>query len=265
MVSLAGMLRVLIAWVILLAGFLVQGCMRPPKPEQVMPGPLAQQIVAERVSAVMVASRNSIQDWADQRFPKMYAREDVDGGSAAPISPDGYFLTADHVLARVGKGLNAFVIYRWSGTLVTAKARVVWRSSKADLALLHVPLKTPYFYRWTPPQRWLPAGTWVIHGGIATGFKSAAGKLATALAPENRFTRARRFEIDIPLQPGDSGGPVVDAFGRLVGINSAVEFLVPMDTAFFVDSEGTRPNTRMIEYLINQDRARNSPGDSPVE
>jgi S1-C subfamily serine protease len=259
------MLRALIAWVILLAGVLVQGCMRPPLPEQVMPGPLAQQIVAERVSAVMVASRDSIQDWADQRFPKMYAREDVDGGSAAPISPDGYFLTADHVLARVGTGLNAFVIYRWSGTLVTAKARVVWRSSKADLALLHVPLKTPYFYRWTPPQRWLPAGTWVIHGGIATGFKFAAGKLGTALAPENQFTRTRRFEIDIPLQPGDSGGPVVDGFGQLVGINSAVEFLVPMDTAFFVDSEGTRPNTRMIEKLIKQDRARNSPADSPVE
>ena len=72
------------------------------------------------------------------------------------------------------------------------------------------------------------------------------------------FTRTRSFKIDIPLQPGDSGGPVVDAYGRLVGINSAVEFLVPMETAFFIDSEGNRPNTRLIDALIQNDRARNS-------
>ena len=64
--------------------------------------------------------------------------------------------------------------------------------------------------------------------------------------------------MDLPLQPGDSGGPVVDAHGGLVGINSAVEFLVPMETAFFVDSEGNRPNTRKIESIIQSDRARNA-------
>ena len=72
-----------------------------------------------------------------------------------------------------------------------------------------------------------------------------------------RFTGTRKFKIDIPLQPGDSGGPVVDAYGNLVGINSAVEFLVPMETAFFVDSEANRPNTRMIDSLVqNGSRAK---------
>jgi len=195
----------------------------------------------------------------------MNEREDVDGGSAAPIAPDGYFLTADHVLARVGGGRNAFVIYRSRGTLATAKARVVWRSGSTDLALLHAPLATPCFYSWTPPERWLPIGTRVIHGGLATGFKSGTGKLATALGPQHGFTGARKFEIDIPLHPGDSGGPVVNARGELIGINSAVEFLVPMETAFFVDSEGTRPNTQMIGDLIKRDRARNSRSSTPVE
>jgi S1-C subfamily serine protease len=58
------------------------------------------------------------------------------------------------------------------------------------------------------------------------------------------------------LQPGDSGGPVVDAAGDLVGINSAVEFLVPMETAFFIDSEASRPSIRRIESLMSADRAR---------
>ena len=62
--------------------------------------------------------------------------------------------------------------------------------------------------------------------------------------------------MDIPLQPGDSGGPVLDAYGNLVGINSAVEFLVPLETAFFVDSEGNRPNVRKINAIIENDRLR---------
>lgn len=217
---------------------------------------MTRQIVAERVSAVVVTDRGSLDSWVMRNFSTSQAPGDADGGSAAPITADGYFLTADHVLSRMA-GRNVFLIYGQGGRLAPAKARVVWRSEAADLAILHIPVKTPYFYQWTPAGQWLSAGTGVIHGGIATGFKSGEGKLGTSLAPEGGFTRNRRFKIDIPLQPGDSGGPVVDAYGRLVGINSAVEFLVPMETAFFIDSEGNRPNTGMIETVIHNDRARN--------
>ncbi len=86
-----------------------------------------------------------------------------------------------------------------------------------------------------------------------------------SLPPTGPITRTRKFKIDIPLQPGDSGGPVVDATGGLVGINSAVEFLVPMETAFFVDSEASRPNPAMIESLIENDRMGNSRRSGRVE
>lgn len=244
-------------WMLGLACVLVVcSCGQVPPPDPASPGPMARQIVAERLSAVVVTGRDEIGGWAGSRFSAGAAPGDADGGSAAPISGDGYFLTADHVLARM-EGRNVFVIYGRGGRLVTKKARVVWRSEASDLAVLHVPLSTPYFYRWTPPERWFPEGTEIIHGGIATGFKSAPGKMLSSLEPEGVFTRNRRFKIDIPLEPGDSGGPVVDARGGLVGINSAVEFLVPMETAFFVDSEGNRPSTRMIESVMAEDRARN--------
>ena len=237
----------------------------PPPPERAVPGPSTRQMLAERVSAVVVTRRASLRNWTNERFPKMNEHEDVDGGSAAPITADGYFLTADHVLERLKSGRHVFVIYHSGRTLVTAQARVVWRSADADLALLQAAIKTPYFYRWTAARRWLPAGTRIIHGGIATGFRPDIGKLSSTLAPEYGFTPARKFEIDIALQPGDSGGPVVDAHGDLIGINSAVEFLVPMDTAFFVASEGTRPNTRLLAELIKRDRARNSQATAAVE
>jgi S1-C subfamily serine protease len=241
---------------LLLLGWLTQACSVSPPPDTVAPGRMTRQIVAERVSAVVVTDRSNLDNWVSRNFSGSQSPGDADGGSAAPIAPDGYFLTADHVLSRMS-GRNVFLIYGQGGRLVPSKARVVWRSESGDIALLHIPVKTPYYYQWTPADRWLPAGNYVIHGGIATGFKSGEGKLATALAPEGAFTRNRRFKIDIPLLPGDSGGPVVDAHGRLVGINSAVEFLVPMETAFFIDSEGNRPNTRHIDSLIRNDRARN--------
>jgi S1-C subfamily serine protease len=243
---------------LLLMGWLTEACSVAPSPDAAAPTRATRQIVAERVSAVVVTDRANLDNWVSRNFSTSLSPKDADGGSAAPISADGYFLTADHVLSRVA-GRNVFIICGQGGRFVSAKARVVWKSKSSDIALLHIPRKTPYFYQWTPPERWLPAGNFVIHGGISTGMKSADGKLATPLPPESAFTGTRTFKIDIPLQPGDSGGPVVDAYGRLVGINSAVEFLVPMETAFFIDSEGNRPNTRLIDALIRMDRTRNPP------
>lgn len=239
-----------------------QSCTVSPPPEKLSVSHSTRRIVAQRVSAVVVTDRRNLDRWVSRNFITSQAPKDADGGSAAPIASDGYFITADHVLSRV-VGRNVFLIYGQGGRLAPAKARVVWRSGSSDLAILHIPVKTPFYYRWTPPERWLPVGTSIIHGGISTGFKSGEGKLSTALAPEGPFTGTRKFKMDLPLQPGDSGGPVVDAHGGLVGINSAVEFLVPMETAFFVDSEGNRPNVHKIDRVIQSDRARNGGRNFP--
>jgi S1-C subfamily serine protease len=234
-----------------------QSCSVAPPPDRIVASRETRRMVAQRVSAVVVTGRKDLKSWVSRNFVKSQAPHDADGGSAAPISSDGYFLTADHVLAKLA-GRNVFIIYGKGGTLSTAQARVVWRSAADDIAVLHIPLETPNFYRWTAAEKWLPAGSSIVHGGISTGFKGPAGKLSTALAPESLLTGNRKFKMDLPLQPGDSGGPVVDARGGLIGINSSVEFLVPMETAFFIDSEGKRPNTAKIDALIRRDRARGS-------
>jgi S1-C subfamily serine protease len=238
---------------------LMQACTSPPAPDFTTPGPMARQIVGERLTAVVVTKSPAIDGWAARRFAASGAPGDADGGSAAPISPDGYFLTADHVLAQ-SRNRSIFVIYGRGGRVVTAKARTVWRSPEDDLAILHVPIPTPYYYHWSEPRKWMPAGTEVIHGGVATGARSAPGKLSSSIPPERLLTGNRPFKIDIPLQPGDSGGPVVDAYGSLVGINSAVEYLVPLETAFFVDSEANRPSVRKIMEIVRKDRARQRNG-----
>lgn len=253
------MKRLLPAIVTLSAAAGLIACSSPAAPPSSLfisrraPGPEVRQQIARKVSTIVVTDRREIRRWRNDHFSVNEQPGDIDGGSATPVAADGYFLTADHVLERA-PGHRVFVIYGASGK--SAPARVVWRSSGSDIALLHAPISTPDFYQWTPADKWLPAGTVVTHGGIATSRQGMHGKLATSIAPDTHSGGTRHFKIDLPLQPGDSGGPVLDAKGRLVGINSAVEFVVPLETAFFVDSEGNRPNVEQIMRLIEKDRAQ---------
>jgi len=256
-------MQLIFSWprLVIVSTVLLQAC-SAPLPDLTPPSHFTRQLASQRLSVIVVTSRKSLTGWVGSRFAIANAPGDADGGSATPITDDGYFLTADHVLAQ-SAGRHVFVVYGNGGNILTAEARIVWRSYSGDVAVIHAPLATPRFYRWTPPQAWLPAGTPVCHAGISTGFKTDPGKLSTCLSPEGAFTGTRKFKIDLPLKPGDSGGPVIDARGNLIGVNSAVEFLVPMETAFFIDSEGNRPNVRALERIIARDRLANSRATSP--
>lgn len=259
--------RFFLKWIAALLISLTFGCQTAPQPEanRRVPGPYERELVRKRLSAVVVTQRDHLGAWAKQKFSMENAPRDADGGSATPVTDDGYFLTADHVL-ETAPGRNLFVIYGRGGDIVLSKARVVWRSASDDLAILHAPIKTPFFYQWSDPDRWLSAGAQIIHGGMATGLEFIPGKLRTDLAPERWYTRNRRFKIDIPLRPGDSGGPVIDADGKLIGINSAVVYLTPMENfvvfdsegnqprSIFLDSEGNRPSLRFLNTTIEKDR-----------
>jgi S1-C subfamily serine protease len=208
---------------------------------------------AERLSAVVVSDEASIRRWVGSRFSLTKAPENAEGGSAAPISPDGYFVTADHVLESL-PGRKAWIIYGNSGRPQWARARVVWRSRSSDIALLKADIPTPRYYQWAPSRREIPVGTPIMHAGIVTGAQSKPGRLASSVKPDSPVRGFQTFKHDVPLQPGDSGGPVLDARNRLIGVNSAVAFLVPLETAFFIESEGARPSIGHLEGLIERDR-----------
>ncbi len=254
-------MRMVARW---MAGIYVVGlvsCSAPPTPDPALPGGDCFCYVAARRAAVVISDK-PLHRWTTVIRALQDAPDDADGGSATPVSADGYFLTADHVLANAA-GRHVKIVYGGPQTTSAAEARVIWRSSGDDLAILHAPFATPLYYSWTSPSQWIPAGTPLVHGGVITGMKHQIGTLVAPLAPESRFVRARRFQHSIPLKPGDSGGAVVDAKGRLIGINSAVEFLMPLETAFFIGSEGNRPNTKLISDLIEKDRAATIPAARP--
>ena len=148
------------------------------------PGRTVLRQAAARLTAVVISGKEELSPWVESRFTQGQSPDDADGGSAVPISPDGYFITADHVLSR-SEGRNVFVVHGQQGGLRATRARIVWRSASTDLALLHIPVATPRYYTWTSPDRWLPAGTPVIHSGIATGFQARARKRIAAHVRRN--------------------------------------------------------------------------------
>ncbi len=169
-------------------------------------------------------------------------------GSAAPISPDGYFLTANHVVS--GEKGNEFVlIYDVAGSRQYGRATVVWKDGHADLAVLRSTLKTPDFYTFTPRGKDLSAGTQVLHAGMATGNKAQIGELSERVPGRG----SGNFQHTLRLAPGDSGGPVLLFSGELVGVNSAVGYFTALDTTFFSASRSSRPDPRMIQKIIDED------------
>lgn len=135
-------------------------------------------------------------------------------GCAAVVATDGYCLTAAHVVR--GK-LGVFrTVGDEAGRFVPA--RVVWTSPRQDedLALIHVeglPLPTAFELRRLDVAA---VGTRVVMGGYPGGALRIAisGGAVTAVDGSS-------FEHSAPGQQGDSGGPVIDADGRLIGVASA--------------------------------------------
>jgi len=241
---------------------LVPACSIAPKPDtrQIRPEVRHESM---RWSSAVIVSHNP--DWKPRphmRKNVLAVPADAEGGSATPVTADGYFLSAHHVI----DGYLDCTIYLCYGyESKWRKARVVWSDEAADLVLLHVEMNSPGYYRWSDPAEWLPSGTRVFHVGIATAADKLSGKILSDLSPESPWTRNRLFKMDLPLKPGDSGGAVLDGRGNLVGINSAVEYLVPMETAFFVDSEASRPNIHELDRIIRLDRERKHEMSSVVD
>ena len=234
---------------------LVPACGIPPKPDTLPIRPDLQQECMRWSSAVIVSHKPNWKPQLQIGKHGFAIPAHAEAGSATPVSSDGYFLSAHHVI----EGYLDCTIFVWyGGDSGWRKARLVWSDEAADLVLLHVDMKTSGHYRWSDPDEWLSAGMKVFHVGIATGSEMMVGKVLTDLRPEPRWGGGNRmFKMDLPLKPGDSGGAVLDRHGNLVGINSAVEYLVPMETAFFVDSEASRPNIRKIKDIIRLDRRQN--------
>lgn len=142
------------------------------------------------------------------------------GGSASVISADGLLLTSAHVVAGADRGEAAF----GDGTEVTVD--VVGRDPLSDLAVLRARDGLP------PPVEFgnaatLRVGQLVVALGNPLGLAGSVTAGIVSGLGRSLPTRAGRvvdevIQTDAALNPGNSGGVLADAAGRMVGVNTAV-------------------------------------------
>jgi S1-C subfamily serine protease len=167
------------------------------------------------------------------------ARARGGAGSGVVVTPDGYLLTNEHVVQRVDEARVSFV----DGRTVTAV--VAGRDPATDLAVLRAQAAALPYAQLASAQA-LRAGQLVVAVGNPYGFESTVSAgVVSALGRSLRSRQGRLIEGIVQhtaaLNPGNSGGPLVDAHGAVTGINTAIipnaqgiGFAIPAATAQWV-------------------------------
>ena len=145
-------------------------------------------------------------------------------GSGFIVSPDGYIVTNNHLI----QGLTG------TGTVDTVTvtttdrreytARIVGRDETSDLALLKIDGHNLPFVQWGDSTK-ARVGDWVIAIGdpygvgstVTAGIVSALHRGITGVGAYDRY-----IQTDAAINMGNSGGPMFDLNGNVIGINSAL-------------------------------------------
>jgi S1-C subfamily serine protease len=143
------------------------------------------------------------------------------GSGAGTIwHPDGLILTNAHVVAR--RSLRVSLPSGPAQPAQVLPARLLAYSRSLDIAALSVDAKgLPAIELGN--SRDLQPGQWVLAMGHPWGVIGAATVgvvIDVGLPPEMPGLGRELIQVDLPLRPGYSGGPLVDVHGRLVGINT---------------------------------------------
>jgi serine protease Do len=146
----------------------------------------------------------------------------IETGSGFVIDAQkGYIVTNNHVVEDAGQVLVRF------GPGQEKRAEIVGTDPKTDLAVLRVGGPLGVAAEWGDSDK-IDIGDWVLAIGsplnlersVTAGIISAVGRRRLGIVGENAYEDF--LQTDAALNPGNSGGPLVDLQGRVVGINTAI-------------------------------------------
>jgi serine protease Do len=161
-------------------------------------------------------------------------------GSGFIISKDGYILTNAHVVAGSDE-----VNVRLADAKQEFKAKVVGIDKRTDVALLKVDAKNLPVATLGDSSK-LEAGDWVAAIGSPFGFSNTI--TAGIVSAKERSLPDEMYvpfiQTDVAVNPGNSGGPLLNLAGEVVGVNSmiysgtggymGVSFAIPIEVALDV-------------------------------
>lgn len=139
-------------------------------------------------------------------------------GSGFIISADGYVVTNNHV---VEKATTVQIVLSDDRTF---DARIVGQDAPTDLALLKVESGEPLpFVKWGNSSE-LQIGDWVVAVGnpFGLGGTVTAGVLSARARDIQAGPYDNFLQTDAPINSGNSGGPLFDRNGTVIGVNTAI-------------------------------------------
>ena len=170
-------------------------------------------------------------------FPQMPKSVPTQGlGSGFIVSPDGYIITNAHVVDGASEVTVKLTDRR------EFNAKVVGADPRTDIALIKIDAKNlPALDMSAPPG--VKQGEWVVAIGSPFGFENSisAGIVSGVhrALPGGQMTPF--IQTDVAVNPGNSGGPLLNAAGQVVGVNSQIysrsggfmglSFAIPADVA----------------------------------
>lgn len=206
--------------------------------------------VVEKVAAAMVGIQRKAKPGTPQSDPRMVGG----AGSGFVITPDGYLLTNNHVI----HGAGAIEVLLADGSI--ASADIVGGDPGTDIALVRVHGGRLSAVDLGDSDN-LRVGQLVVAMGNPFGLQATVTTgVVSALRRTLRATDGRLIEdiiqTDAALNPGNSGGALLDSRGRVIGVNTAIiaganatGFAVPINTAKRVIPDLMREGRVVRGYL----------------
>ena len=157
---------------------------------------------------------------------KQETRNAVSLGSGFIVSADGYIVTNNHVISGVPTDQGKVTISSITVTLPDRKeykATVVGKDAASDLAVLKIDAKNLPFVEFGDSTK-TRVGDWVIAIGnpFALGGTVTAGIVSAIHRSIGSGPYDRYIQTDAAINQGNSGGPMFDLNGNVVGINTAI-------------------------------------------
>lgn len=195
-------------------------------------------------------------------------------GSGFMISSDGYILTNTHVVDEVDE-----VVVKLNDKR-EFRAKVIGTDKRTDVALLKINTHDLPAVRIGDPNR-LRVGEWVLAIGAPFGFENSA--TAGIVSAKGRSLPQENYvpfiQTDVAVNPGNSGGPLFNLRGEVVGMNSQIisrsggymglSFAIPIDVAMDIAEQlktGGKVNRGRLGVVIQEvtaDLAESFGLDSP--
>ena len=166
-------------------------------------------------------------------------------GSGFIVSADGYVLTNAHVVADASEVTVKLTDRR------EFAAKVIGVDKRSDVALIKIAATGLPFVHFGDPSRIKP-GQWAIAIGSPFGFENSVtagvvSAIGRTLPDDSNSSYVPFIQTDAAVNPGNSGGPLFNVDGQVIGINSQIysrtggymgmSFAIPIDVALNVKDQ----------------------------